>query len=132
MSEWFAARVRVARPTDQLEKVVAFYRDGLGLPVIGHFEDHAGYDGVMLGMPDAGYHLEFTQHVDGSPCPAPSEDNLLVFYIENEQVIQQITDRLAGMGYPAVPPENPYWLDRSVTIADPDGWRIVLYHLEQS
>ncbi|MCA9890680.1 MAG: VOC family protein, partial [Anaerolineae bacterium] len=67
MSEWFAARVRVARPTDQLEKVVAFYRDGLGLSVIGHFEDHAGYDGVMLGMPDANYHLEFTQHVDGSP-----------------------------------------------------------------
>ncbi len=26
--------VRVARPTDRLEEVVAFYRDGIGLPVI--------------------------------------------------------------------------------------------------
>ncbi len=27
-------RVRVARPTDHLNAVVRFYRDGLGLPVI--------------------------------------------------------------------------------------------------
>ncbi|MFW5692189.1 MAG: VOC family protein, partial [Chloroflexota bacterium] len=51
MADWFATRVRVARPTDQLAAVVAFYRDGLGLPVIAHFDDHAGYDGVILGMP---------------------------------------------------------------------------------
>ncbi|WP_425450336.1 hypothetical protein [Virgifigura deserti] len=25
-------QVRIARPTDKLEEVVAFYRDGLGLP----------------------------------------------------------------------------------------------------
>ena len=66
------ARVRVARPTDHLEKVVRFYRDGLGLTVLSSFEGHAGYSGVMLGLPDEGYHLEFTQHEKGSPGPAPS------------------------------------------------------------
>ena len=75
-----AVQVRVARPTDRLDDVVRFYRDGLGLRVIDSFEGHAGYSGVMLGLPDRTYHLEFTQHVDGSPCPAPSKDNLLVFY----------------------------------------------------
>ena len=35
-------QIRVARPTDELQQVLAFYRDALGLPVIGHFENHAG------------------------------------------------------------------------------------------
>lgn len=43
---------RIARPTDQLDKVVEFYRDGVGLEVVGSFEKHDGYDGVMLGLPD--------------------------------------------------------------------------------
>jgi hypothetical protein len=54
------ARVRIARPTDQLGKVVAFYRDGIGLPVIGSFDGHRGYSGVILGLPGTDYHLEFT------------------------------------------------------------------------
>ena len=33
----------------------------------------------MFGLPDEEYHLEFTTHVNGSPCPAPTKDNLLVF-----------------------------------------------------
>jgi hypothetical protein len=52
-------QIRVARPTAKLQQVVAFYRDGLGLPVIGHFENHAGYSGVMLGVPTQLFHLEF-------------------------------------------------------------------------
>lgn len=120
------ARVRVARPTDRLEEVVAFYRDGIGLPVIGSFEGHAGYSGVMLGMPGTSYHLEFTQHESGSDCPAPSKDNLLVFYLTERSAMERIEEKLAAMGYPSVPPENPYWsATGSVTIADPDGWRVV-------
>ncbi|MGZ6125930.1 MAG: hypothetical protein ACXWLR_13270 [Myxococcales bacterium] len=36
------AQVRIRRPTDQLERVVRFYRDGLGLPVLGGFGPDAG------------------------------------------------------------------------------------------
>jgi len=74
--------IRFARPTDQLERVTEFYREGLGLQVIGSFDHHAGYDGVMLGLPDASVQLEFTQHAHGSPCPAPTRDNLLVLYVQ--------------------------------------------------
>ena len=119
-------RVRVARPTDRLDEVVRFYRDGLGLPELGRFEGHRGYDGVLLGLPGSDYHLEFTAHADGSPCPAPSEDNLLVLYLESEAAAAAAASRLAELGYPDVEPENPYWDGRSVTIADPDGWRVVL------
>jgi catechol 2,3-dioxygenase-like lactoylglutathione lyase family enzyme len=123
---WQAVQVRVARPTDQLGEVVRFYRDGLGLEVIGSFEGHAGYDGVMLGLPGREYHLEFTQHAEGSPCPAPSKDNLLVFYLPDRADVARLVARLGALGYPPVPPENPYWAERGVTVADPDGWRVVL------
>ena len=118
-------QVRIARPTDQLQRVVQFYRDGIGLNIIGSFEGHAGYSGVMLGLPGNQYHLEFTTHVDGSPCHAPGKDNLLVFYLPDKSVIEHIVKRLEGMGYPQVPPENPYWEQQGATIEDPDGWRVV-------
>ena len=53
-------QVRVARHTDRLAEVVAFYRDGLGLREAGGFEDHDGYDGVFLAIPGTGAHLELT------------------------------------------------------------------------
>jgi hypothetical protein len=43
--------VRVARHTDRLDELVAFYRDGIGLPEMGRFQDHDGYDGVFLELP---------------------------------------------------------------------------------
>lgn len=120
------AQVRIARPTDRLAEVVAFYRDGLGLPQLTTFKDHAGYDGVMLGLPGRSYHLEFTQHAGGSPCPAPSKDNLLVLYLPDAGDLARIEQRLRALGRAPTPPENPYWLDKSVTYEDPDGWRVVL------
>ncbi|MGP3713595.1 VOC family protein [Brucella sp. RRSP16] len=120
------SQVRIARPTDKLEDVIAFYRDGLGLPELAHFEAHAGYDGIMLGLPGKSVHLEFTQHAEGSPCAAPSFDNLLVLYITKLDAYDRLNERMQRMGYAPVEPENPYWLQRSFTYQDPDGWRVVI------
>ena len=103
-----------------------FYMEGLGLKRIGSFEHHEGYSGVMLGLPGYAYHLEFTEHERGSPCPAPTKDNLLVFYLPDRQAIERVVARLGAMGYPTVQPENSYWALQGVTIEDPDGWRVVL------
>ncbi len=119
-------QVRVARPTDRLEEVVAFYRDGLGLAELLRFDGHAGYDGVMLGLPGRAYHLEFTRHAAGSPCPAPTRDNLLVFYIPDRTDLDRARRRLEALGHRPVESENPYWIDKGATYADPDGWRVVL------
>jgi hypothetical protein len=54
------AHLRVARPTDDLAAVVRFYREGLGLDVLCEFQDHDGFDGVILGRKGTAYHLEFT------------------------------------------------------------------------
>ena len=120
-------QVRIARPTDRLAEIVTFYRDGLGLTELFRFDGHAGYDGVMLGLPGSAYHLEFTQHVDGSPCPAPTRDNLLVFYVPDRSAIERVVARLSGMGHRPVEAENPFWTEAAATtIEDPDGWRVVL------
>src|SRR5215210_2084718 len=114
-------QVRVARPTDRLQEVLRFYRDGIGLREIGSFNAHAGYSGVMLGLPGNEYHLEFTEHEKGSPCPAPTKDNLLVFYIPNRRAFERLIANLTRIGCLPVHPANPYWAERGRTFEDPDG-----------
>ena len=125
-SELPVVQVRIARPTDRLAEVVRFYCDALGLEQIGSFQGHDGYDGVMIGLPGRAYHLEFTEHAAGSPCPAPSKDNLLVLYIDDAAAHASLVERLTRHGHQPVAPENPYWAHKGATFEDPDGWRIVL------
>lgn len=119
--------IRMARQTDQLEALVRFYCDGLGLNIITTFEGHAGYDGVIIGLPDGSHQLEFVHHEHGSPGKSPNEENLLVFYVSDAEAAQKKAWRLQSMGYQRVTSANPWWEDHAaITIEDPDGWRIVL------
>ena len=122
------AAVRFARPTDRLADLLRFYQQGLGLQRVDSFEDHAGYSGVMLGLPSEEVHLELTTHADGSPGPAPTHDNLLVLYLRDRGVIASAEERLRALGHDPVEPENPYWND-DLTFEDPDGWRVVLRYV---
>jgi len=114
--------LRVARHTDRLEEVVRFYRDGLGLPEIGRFEDHEGYDGVFLAVPGTGAHLELTTG-GAHRAPAPHPESLLVLYLGSEDAVAEVRARVDT--HP-VEPANPYWTTHGVTLADPDGFRVVL------
>ena len=120
------AKLRVARSTDRLEAVVAFYADGLGLAKLASFEDHAGFDGVMLGAAGSAYHLEFTRR-RGHPSGArPDSESLLVFYLPDATDWQAAVDRLRALGAAPVAAHNPYWDIHGLTFEDPDGFRIVL------
>ena len=123
-----AVQFRIARPTNNLSKIISFYHEGLGLEILGRFENHLGYDGVMLGLPDKTYHLEFTQHIEKMPLPAPTKENLLIFYYDSPLKYTEANERLLKMGIRPVEPENPYWKNKSKTYEDPDDWRIVLFH----
>lgn len=121
-----AVKMRVARPTEHLDEVVRFYRDGLGLTELGAFTDHDGFDGVMLGLPGQPYHLEFTRHHGTIAGPAPTRDNLLVFYLPDPGQWQRAVDRMVQAGYAPVTSFNPYWETHGRTFEDPDGYRVVL------
>jgi len=114
--------LRCARHTERLEELVAFYRDGLGLPEIGRFHDHDGYEGAFLGVPGTNAHLEFTAGGPHGP-PSPHPETLLVLYLGSDEAVAATCDRV---GTEPVEPENLYWRDNGVTIVDPDGFRVVL------
>ena len=115
-------QVRVARHTQRLDEVVAFYRDGIGLPELGGFRGHEGYDGVFLDLPGTGAHLELTDGGEhGAPQPHP--ESLLVLYLGDERAVEEVAARLER---DPVPPANPYWAEHGLTFEDPDGFRVVL------
>jgi catechol 2,3-dioxygenase-like lactoylglutathione lyase family enzyme len=119
-------KLRVARPTDNLDALVRFYRDGLALEILFRFEDHDGFDGVMLGRSGAPYHFEFTHAHGHSAGRAPSQDNLLVFYLPDRTEYETAVRSMRTAGFDPVPSFNPYWDRNGTTFEDPDGYRIVL------
>lgn len=118
--------MRVARPTNDLVRLARFYCEGLGFDVLGRFEDHDGFDGVMLGRSDAPYHLEFTHRRGHTAGGAPSDEHLLVFYIPDTVEWQAAVNTMVAAGYDPVPAGNPYWDRQGKTFEDPDGYRVVL------
>lgn len=118
--------LRVARPTDRLDEVVQFYTEGLGLQIIDRFENHNGFDGVMVGIAGEPYHFEFTHHRGHSVGRAPTQDNLIVFYFPDQQEWQKRVDQMKASRYEPVASYNPYWDNYGVTFEDPDGYRVVL------
>lgn len=74
-------KLRIARHTDRIDEVVAFYRDRVGLREVGRFDGHEGYDGVFLEVPGTGAHLELTTggiHL----APEPHPESMLVLHFD--------------------------------------------------
>ncbi len=94
--------------------------------VLFRFQDHDGFDGIMLGQPRAPYHLEFTRAHAHPAGRAPTQDNLLVFYLPDRTEWQAAVERMRSAGFDPVPSFNPYWDRNGLTFEDPDGYRIVL------
>lgn len=120
------AHLRIARPVSSLARSVAMYRAGLGLQEIGRFDNHDGFDGVMLGRPGLGYHFEFTFCRTHPVAPAPTPEDLIVFYLPDAHAWRETCRSMREAGFVEVAPFNPYWQQRGRTFQDPDGYRVVL------
>ena len=123
-------KLRVARPTDNIPEVLRFYRDGLGLEMLASFQDHEGFDGVMLGWRESAYHLEFTHKHGDHVGKAPTEEHLLVFYLPDKGAWNDAVARMRAQGYEPVRSYNPYWDKLGLTFEDADGYRVVLQNAE--
>lgn len=118
--------LRFARPVRDLLRTKSIYCQGLGLQVIGSFESHEGFDGVMLGTVGQSYHFEFTHCKTQPVAPNPTPEDLTVFYVPATTEWQQMCAAMLAAGFSEVAPFNPYWAVRGRTFEDPDGYRIVL------
>lgn len=115
---------RVARPVTNLPRTEAMYRKGLGLERLGHFNDHDGFDGVMLGKPGGAYHLEFTYCRSHPVKPTPTLEDLLVFYVSDREDWVHCCESMRVAGFKAVASLNPYWDRDGCTFEDSDGYRV--------
>jgi len=118
--------VRIARPTDDIDRLLPFYVDGLNCTVLARFVDHAGFDGAIVGFANAPYHLEFTRERGATAPRAPSTEHLLVLYYPLRESHRLAVTRMKDAGFSAVASSNPYWDVAGVTFEDPDGYRVVL------
>jgi len=124
--------LRIARPVTNLALTQTIYCRGLGLQVVGRFENHAGFDSVMLGTEGADYHFEFTLCRSHPIAPAPTAEDLTVFYIPSSAEWDAACANMVSAGFKHVASFNPYWETRGRTYEDPDGYRIVLQNAEWS
>ncbi|MCW4630035.1 MULTISPECIES: VOC family protein [Marinomonas] len=123
-------KMRVARPTDNLGKITDMYIHGLGFKLLGRFEGHNGFDGSIIGHEQHNYHLEFTHHKGTTVGKAPTQDNLLIFYVTDAQVWRLCCEKMLSAGFVHVSSYNDYWDVVGKTFEDIDGYRVVLQNRE--
>jgi catechol 2,3-dioxygenase-like lactoylglutathione lyase family enzyme len=120
--------IRIARPSRDLAAAERFYVGGLGLSVLFRAAGSAElgtYDLLMVGPAGGQWHLELTAGTRETVVPSPTPEDLLVIYL-TAAVSGELVDRAVAGDGTVVPAHNPYWDDGGVTIADPDGYRVVL------
>ncbi|MFE7403106.1 VOC family protein [Streptomyces sp. NPDC057557] len=122
------SHVRLARPSRDLAAAERFWVGGLGLTVLYRAEgcrEPGTHDLLMVGHPDASWHLELVHGGDHPAEPRPTDEDLLVLYLD-EPVPEEMVERLREHGGKRVLSPNPYWNEWGVTVEDPDGYRLVL------
>lgn len=118
-------QIRIARPTRDIERARAFYRDAVGLTVIASFEEHDGYSGVIFGIPDATRQLELVFHAEVEP--APTAEDQLVLYLGSAAAVEERAAAIRAAGNEPRAPSNPYWTRRgAVAFVDPDGYWLIV------
>lgn len=124
MRPGLGSHLRLARPSTDLTRAERFWVDGLGLEVLWRSDGHDdGHPLLMVGWPDAAWHLELVE--DPAVRPMPTQEDLLVLYLDGP-VDDDVVQRLADAGGKRVSSRNPYWDTWGVTVEDPDGYRLVL------
>jgi len=121
--------LRVARHTNDLEKIKSFYIDILGFELLGSFENHDNYDGIFIGKPNLDWHFEFTKSNEKSNHIS-DEDDIIVLYPETILQYNQLIDNIEKFDISIIASKNPYWNVNGKLFTDPDGFRIIISHLK--
>ena len=118
--------MRIAKPVANLERSFLMYSKGLGLHKIAEFNDHDGFNGIMLGRGDLDWHIEFTFCRNHPVQPLHTEEDLLVLYYSEEKEWDTACERMIGAGFRMTTSFNPYWDANGRTFVDLYGYRVVI------
>lgn len=124
-----SSHLRIARPCRDLGRAERFWVEGLGLQVLYRTgaDAEGGHTLLILGWPEATWHLELVGDPDGETPPSPTHEDLMVLYVGGP-IDDEAVERLVSDGGERAPARNPYWDRWGVTVVDPDGYRLVLSH----
>src|SRR3954453_1813727 len=77
--------LRWMRSSTHYEDTIAFYRDVVGLPVVGSFRGSYGEDGTIFGLPGTATHMEIVR----SSHRAVGADRFdqIVFYLADDAAV---------------------------------------------
>jgi hypothetical protein len=119
-----AGAVRFARSSLNYEETVAFYRDDVGLPVVGEFAESYGEDGTIFGLPDTPVQLEVVRGHD--PAVRATASDQLVFYLPDTDSVARATASLRGRGIRPTQSAVAYWdAHGAQCFRDPDGREVI-------
>jgi hypothetical protein len=108
-------------------EVRKMYENGLGISILARFEDHQGFNGVILrtsstpispGIYPSPGRQKQAEHQHKITCS--------FFYIPDVNDWVETCNAMDRAGFEAVISYNPYWDQAGKTIEDIDGYRVVL------
>jgi catechol 2,3-dioxygenase-like lactoylglutathione lyase family enzyme len=119
-------KIRIAHHTMDLEGMITFYVDSLGLRLKKTFKSETGYEGVIFCDDTDAWELEFTSSHDLPKC-CSDEDDLIILYFDSMAVYNSTIERLSHLKHMEFAPRNPYWEEHGRLYKDPDGNRVVIF-----
>src|SRR4051812_18757055 len=90
--------IRFGRASRHYELTIAFYRDLVGLPVVGGFTASFGEDGTIFGLPDTTVQLEIIRQHEPTAVAAFDQ---LVLYLDSAVAVEAATAPLRAAGHTA-------------------------------
>lgn len=121
--------LRVARHTDDLDKIEDFYVNLLGFERLGSFQNHNNYDGIFIGKPGMDWHLEFTKSEEKANHSF-DQDDVMVFYPKTIEEYNRLIHNFLQNNISSITAHNPFWNENGKMFLDPDGYRIVISPLK--
>jgi uncharacterized protein len=118
----------VTFPVDDLQKSIAFYRDGLGFNLEEQDEEHAAFDadGVYLVLLDRSEFGTYVEKVGFRPAARGASETIISYFAENRGDVDSIMAKAKGAGatISAASDEDGVY---SGYFTDPDGhtWEVL-------
>ena len=90
----------VTFPVDDLQKSIAFYRDGLGLTVEEQDEEHAAFDvdGVYLVLLDRSEFGTYVEKVGHRPAGRGAAETIVSYFAESRADVDALMAKAKGAG----------------------------------